>query len=85
MLSDEKKLTPAQSALLSFASPLEADSIYEYLHTTLGLSITGYTSEDSTSVPTPKTLTAWYFTLEMMLHLHMISVEERKLATSKLS
>lgn len=76
---DTNDLTPAQKALLEFASPLEADGLYQHLATTLGISIVNYlTDEERTSpgaTPTPKALEAWYFTLEMMNRLHSIAAE----------
>ncbi|MBL7780691.1 MAG: hypothetical protein JNM22_05690 [Saprospiraceae bacterium] len=70
-----RKITPAQDALLSFASHLEAGSLFTYLNTTLGLSIARFAGSDESN-PTAITTNAWYFTLELLQRLHDISVED---------
>ncbi len=71
MLTNE--LTPAQATLLEFVSHLEADTVYCHLHTTLALSICNMEG------PTQNTLEDWYFTLELLRHVHAIAVEERQM------
>lgn len=74
----EKELTPAQCALLEFCHQTDADCLYKSLSLTLGLSIVGHVPESiggDAPTPTVKTLEAWYFTLELMEHLHDISAE----------
>lgn len=81
-IQEEKELSPAQKELLSFASHLEANDLYKHLSTTLSISIVNYLNkndrDDPTAIPTYKALEAWYFTLELMDHLHDISVEREK-------
>ena len=76
------ELTPAQVAMLDYFSPIEADSLFQYLSTTLSISIIGYKAHDDKDDPlfraTEKALEAWYFTLEIMDKLHALAVEERK-------
>jgi len=75
------EITTAQKELLSFASHLEADDLYKHLSSTLSISIVNYLNkedrEDLTSIPTPKALEAWYFTLQLLDHLHDIAVEKQ--------
>ena len=71
------QLTPAQIDLLQTVSHLEASDLYEHLSATLGLSITGYIEKDGhLSTPTQKTLDAWYFTLQLLLKIHLIAAEK---------
>lgn len=91
MRPDEKKLTPAQIALLDHLDGLEADSAYQSLHLTLELSIEDYfdyeTQENEPTLKaTPKALTAWGETLRLMSCLHNLAIEQHStLATTKLS
>ncbi len=62
--------------MLNFARPLEADSLFKYLQTTLGISMSGFYHEDDDGGPTGLTLDAWYFTLQLMGYLHDIAVEQ---------
>ncbi len=77
MPHSEKELTPAQSALVQFVSHLEADGIYKELTITLQQSISSFASPKRDSTPAPKTLDAWHRMLELMEHIHAISVEPR--------
>ena len=65
--------------MLEFASPQEASSLYDALHTTLSLCIVNYRRPEDTgdpmAQPGEKTLEAWYFTLELLQKLHAIAVE----------
>lgn len=74
------KLTPAQKALLNFASHREASGLYRHLSDTLGLCIVNYLNQedktDPSAAPTPRALEAWYFTLEMLNHLQALAEEE---------
>lgn len=70
------QLTPAQIQLLDFISHLEASSIYESISTTLAMSISDFRDrDDSDSGPTQKVLEAWFFTLELLRHIHLIAAE----------
>lgn len=74
----EKELTPAQIALLDCCTTNGADCLYKSLSITLGLSIISHVPESiggDAPTPTVKTLEAWYFTLELLEHLHDISAE----------
>ena len=73
------QLTPAQANLLEFISHLEADSLYESLSTTLSVCISDYLDRpDPDEHPTRKVLEAWYFTLQIMLHIHSVAAEKPK-------
>ena len=84
MQSDKTtKPSPAQTALLQFISTNEANILYQKLNTTLSVSIVNYLhpsdKDDPLACATQSTLEGWYFTLEMMRHLHDIALEENLL------
>lgn len=80
MPNSESKLTPAQRALLEICRGADAGNLFKSLSITLSLSITHYLPDvpggASRSTPADKTLEAWFFTLELMEHLHDIAVEK---------
>lgn len=82
MQHSEQSITPAQRALLDICSRGDAGNLFKSLSITLSLSITHYLPDvaggASRSTPADKTLEAWFFTLELMEHLHDIAVEQPK-------
>ena len=66
-----EQLTPAQVQLLDFVSHLDAGSLYESLHTMLSISI----GKENEGFATPKAVSAWYFTFELLRHVHLIAAE----------
>lgn len=74
------QLTPAQIELLGFVSHLEAEGIYSHLHITLSMSIADFLERpDPEEHPTKKVLEAWYFTLELLRHIHLVASESPNL------
>lgn len=66
-------ITPAQSAFLSYIRQTGADSLYWHLHRTIGESMV----TESPNEEAPADLrSAWHFLVEMLGHLHKISVEQ---------
>jgi hypothetical protein len=70
-----EQITPAQAALLNFLDHLNAGDIYDSIHTTFTLSLTGRETDECA---TPIACEAWYFTAELLKYIKDIATENRK-------